>query len=127
MPEPPRALERSGLPHHEEFLEHPPPRPAPLELWKSRRLQVWFKGVDRNSQRRIAIGTPQLPPIEDDSIEPLWSVPRAERRAVWEHMAAMDPLDGSDAPTRVAGKARMRLWIDVPRPDDVADVEQGRG
>ena len=74
----------------------------------SRRIEIGLERVDRDLERRVGVGAPQLAPVEHHGVEPLRIVARSIASVSGEDVAAVHALDRADLAARVARQAGVR-------------------
>src|SRR6478609_789275 len=89
----------------------------------SHRLKVALPCIDRNAERGIGALAPYLAAIEDDGIDPLRILALAMCIVVGKDERALHRLHDPGFGTRIAGQSRVAGWIEVLRPNSVADCK----
>src|SRR5271154_4872207 len=93
--------------------------------YRRRLLQIRFEGVDGNLDRGVGFRTPQFGTVKDHGVEPLRIFAQFHRGGVRENLAAQNALDQADMAACIAGKTRMRGWMDVLCPHAIPRFEWG--
>src|SRR5204862_2859961 len=97
-----------------------------LHYPRSYRLQVRFKGLDRDLQRSLRIVAPQFAAIEHDGVEPLRVLALADRDGVGKNVTAAQRLDHTDLVAGIARQSCMRFRMDIFGAHAVARLEPRR-
>src|SRR5216117_2975632 len=92
-----------------------------------RRVEVAFPEIDVHALLRLRGVSPQLARLEAHAVERLGAAAAPVRMRVRQNVDAVEGVDASAVPARVAGQARVAGRLPVARDDGVARLEARAG